>query len=129
MACCPARAMPAASASGGRLVDEHAGHAVDDRFERAASRERDDGRAAGLRLDRRDAEVFFAWKQHGGRAAIVIAHVLVGQRSEQLHVGAGARDERGQSVALRPVADDAKRRAREAARLDRHVYAFVWNER
>ena len=53
--------------------------------------ERNDGRAARLRLDRRDAEVFFAWKQHGGRASILIAHVLVGHRSEQLHVGAGAR--------------------------------------
>ena len=121
--------MPAASASRCRLVDEDAGHAVDDRFEGAPSRERNDGRRAGLRLDRGDAEVFFPWKEHGGRATIVIAHLLVGERSEQLHVGAGARNERGQSIALRPAADDAKRRVRKAARLDRHVYAFVWNER
>jgi hypothetical protein len=59
----------------------------------------------------------------------VIAHIFVRQRTEQLHVRARPRDQRGQCVALRALADDAQRRLREQARLDRHVYAFVRNER
>ena len=86
---CLARAMPAASASG---VGSSTSTPVTPSMTVSSApprAERNDGRAAGLRLDRRDAEIFFARKQHRGRAAIVIAHVLVGERSEQLHVGAG----------------------------------------
>ena len=50
------------------LVEEEAGVALDDRFERAAATIRDRRTAARRRLDRDQAEVFFA--RHDGRARI-----------------------------------------------------------
>src|SRR5262245_29524330 len=110
------------------VVNEHAGYAVDHGLERAAARERDNRRAAGLRLDRRDAEILFAWEQHGGGSAVQVANLLIGEGSEQLDIRTGAGRQRGQRGAFGAMADDTKGSAREGARLDRHVYALVWNE-
>ena len=125
---CFARDDPRGKRLGRRFGDEDAGDAVDDRLESATTSECNYRRTARLRFDGRDAEVFLARKHDGGGAPIEIAHLFVGHRSEQLHVGAGRFDLRRQPGALRAVADDAERRARQAARLDREVYAFVWNE-
>jgi hypothetical protein len=81
-----------------------------------------------LSLDGHDAEIFLAGKQHSGRTPIEIAHLLVADRPEQLDVGACGGDARGERGALGAIAHDPKGRAREAARLDRHVYAFVEDE-
>ena len=87
----------------------------DDGFERAAAAERDDRAAAGLRLDRHDAEVFLAGQQHDARRA----GTGRGSRRrpsapEKLDVaGRPARSRRG---ALGAVADDLQRHAGAAGR-------------
>ena len=121
-------AMASAKAGGRRLVDEQAGLAGHDGFERAAAAERDDRPAAGLRLERHDAEVFFARQQRHGRAAIQLANLVVRLAAEKLDVAAVA-GERSSARALGAVADDLQRHAREPARVDGEVDAFVGDQR
>jgi hypothetical protein len=52
--------------SGVCVRDEHPRQAIDNRFERAALAERDDGSAARLRFDRDDAEILDAGEQNRG---------------------------------------------------------------
>ena len=112
---------------GGRFVDEHAGFAGDDGFERAAAAERDDRPAARLRFERHDAEVFFARQQHDRRAAVEVADLLVG------HAGRETRRRRRRAARARarsgpsPTISAARRRAR--AGVDGEVDALVGNER
>src|ERR1700759_3307550 len=62
---------------GGLLVEEQAGLAVDHGFEGAAFAERQDGRAAGLRLQRRDAEIFLRRENEGlGSLEMLLQHVV-----------------------------------------------------
>ena len=58
------------------LVEEGPRLALDDRLEEAPARERDHGRAAGHRLDRRDAEILLAREQERPRAAQVAEAVI-----------------------------------------------------
>ena len=67
-----------------RRLDEHAGFAVDDGLERAAAAERDHRPAAGLRLERHDAEVLLAGQQRGDRRAVEIANLFVRAPAEEL---------------------------------------------
>src|SRR5688500_1246771 len=76
-----------------RLGYQHTSDAINDRLERASSPEGNDRRAASLRFDGRNTEVFFARQQDRGRPPIEIAHGVVGYRSEQLNVGTRARNE------------------------------------
>jgi hypothetical protein len=64
----------------GRLfADEYAGDAVQYGFARATPCERHHGGLTCLRLDRDDAKILFARKQHRSRASILVAHVFVGK--------------------------------------------------
>ncbi len=65
-----ARAIASANASTPGVVDEEAGLAGHDGLERAAAAERDHRTAARLRLERHDAEVFFAGQQGHRRAPV-----------------------------------------------------------
>ena len=85
-----ARAMPAAKASAvgsGTSTPVTPSMTVSSAPPRPSAIDRPSAR---LRFDGHDAEVLFAGQQHRRRAAIEIAHVGVGQRPEQLDVGAGA---------------------------------------
>ena len=69
---------------GSRLRHEHAGHAVAHGFEGAPAGQCDHRAAAGLGLDRDDAEVFFA-RQHDGRGATIqVADLVVGLVAQKL---------------------------------------------
>ena len=94
---------------GRRLVDEDAGLAGDDGFERAAAAERDDRPSARLRFERHDAEVLFARQQRHRRAAVQLANLVVGAAAEKLHVGAGRRA-RGARAPVRRRRSSAARR-------------------
>ena len=109
--------------------DEHAGLAVDDRFERAAAAERHHRPAAGLRLDRHDAEVFFARQQHGGRAcgssSRTASSVEPAEQLARRRPAASASSAR----AFRAVADDVERHAGAAcAAVDGQIEAFVGHQ-
>ena len=109
-----------------RLVDQKAGLAGDDRFERAAAAQRDDRPAARLRLERDDAEVLLARQQHDCGAPIQVADVVVRQAAEEL--GRPPPAARSSAGAFRAVADDRQRHPCEAARVDRQVDPFVWDK-
>ena len=84
--------------------------------------------SAGLRLDGHDAEVFFARQQRDRRVAVQVANLLVGAAAEERRaVAAGAA--RSSACALRAVADDLQRDAREPRGVDREVDALVRHER
>ena len=125
---CIARGDRVGEGLGRRLVDEHPGLAVDDRFERAAAAERDDRPAARLRLERHDAEVLFAGQQHDRRAAVQVADRLRrtgGRGTDASPLGRDAL-ERG---ALRAVADNLQRHAGQRAGVDGELDALVGDER
>ena len=96
-----------------RVAEQHAGLAVDHRLERAAAAERDHRPAAGLRLDRHDAEVLFAGQDGRRSRAIQVAHLFVGAPAEELEPSPASALE---ARALGPVADDRQRRRRPGAR-------------
>ena len=120
-------AMPSANASRRRLVDEDAGLAGDDRFERAAAAERDDRPSARLRLERDDAEVLFAGQQRDRRAPVQLADLLVGAASEKLRRRARRRARARRAPGRRRRSSAARRPARQA--VDREVDALVGDQR
>ena len=113
----------------GRLrVEEHAGApcrvaAAAHRLQRAAAAVGDHRRAAGLGLDRGDAEILLGGEDEGARALHVVDQRGVVLEAEHRHVRAGGG---AHLVHVGPVADDhqpALRHAREG--LDDHRHALV----
>ena len=100
----------------------------DDRLERAAAAQRDHRPAAGLRLDRHDAEVFLAGQHDSGRAAGTARgsrrRYGVPRNSTGARRRASRRARRGRARRRR-----SQRHAGEAAGLDRDVDAFVGDQR
>ena len=111
---------------GRELRNEHARFAVLDRFDRAAAAERDDGTAARLRFERRDAEVLFAGQQRDRRAPVQFADLVVRSMAEKTDVPTGRALERR---TLGAVADDRQRHACAPACRNRDVDALVRHER
>src|SRR5436190_8277789 len=111
-----------------RLAHEHAGDAVDDGLERSAPPESNHGPSAGLRFDRRDAEILFAGKEHGGGSSIKTADLFIADRAEELDIRSSVCRVLHQALTLGTVAGDAKRNAAEMARVDGDVDPFVRNE-
>ncbi len=105
-----------------RVGDEDAGLAVDHRVERAATAERHDGPAGGLRFDRHDAEIFLARQDGRDRRAIELANVFVGLPADQLDAVAG---EPLQPLAFRAVADHGESNPGAAGRHHREIDALV----
>ena len=122
-----ARAMRVGERLRRRLVDEDAGLAGDDGFERAAAAERDDRPSAGLRLERDDAEVFFAGQQRHRRAPVQLANLVVGRRPRNSHVGAGAA--RSSAARSGPSPTIFSGTPASAAGVDRQVDALVGDQR
>ena len=116
---------PSANAAGAGFVDEDAGFAGDDGFERAAAGVGDDRPAARLRLERHDAEVLLARQQHDGGAAIQIANLVVAAAAEKRHVLIAGRCVAG--MPLERCRDPVHRRRSSAAR--RRVGRRQWRDR
>ncbi|HEY1738379.1 MAG TPA: hypothetical protein VGI86_06705, partial [Acidimicrobiia bacterium] len=66
-------------------------HAILDGVERAAGGNSDNGRAARLRLDRHDAEVFSPRIQERAAAPVEIAHRLVADTADEFRLRSGHR--------------------------------------
>ena len=112
---------------GGRGVDQHPGFTGDDRFERAAARERNHRTPAGLRLERHNTEVLLAGHQRECGTPIQVAKVLVRQPAEKLDLDHGARCSR--RARSGPVPTILSGIRREPARLDGDIEALVGDQR
>ena len=87
----PRRAMPSANASAVGSLDQHAGLAVTTVSSAPPRAERDDRPAARLRLERDDAEVFFAGQQRRPPRGDTARESLRRAPAEELDVGARRR--------------------------------------
>src|SRR5205823_1335952 len=88
----------------------------------AAAPEGDHGRPAGLRLDRHDAEIFFAGEDQRATAAHLLANYLVRLPAEEMN---GWARQRAQMPLVLAGADDEQVPAQAIARLDGQVEALV----
>jgi hypothetical protein len=71
------------------LPDQRPGFTVHDRFQGASFAERDDRCAAGLRLDRNDAEIFGSGQQNDVGGLIQGSDLLIGPPAEKFHIWTG----------------------------------------
>ena len=71
------------------LTDEHARFAIDDGFDGATFSQGNNGAAAGLGLDRNDAEVLGAGEERGFGRAVALADLLVRLPAQERHARTG----------------------------------------
>ena len=81
-----ALAIASANASADRIVDQHAGHAGDDRLEGAAACQRDHRTSARLSLERHDPEVLLAGQQDDRRSPVQARTSSSEQSAEKFHL-------------------------------------------
>src|SRR5262249_16950171 len=80
---------------------------------------------AGLSLDGNDAEVLLARQEHGGRPAILVTDLFVGQTAQEVNVAVGLPL---QALAIRPVANNPEPGPSALAGVDGQIDSLVRDE-
>src|SRR5579885_1755849 len=104
------------------LAEEETGDAFDNRGQRPACPVSDDGSTGGLRLKRRDAEVFLAGEEKGAAVRVIVKHFFVGEPPREAD---GRPGQPAQARLVATAANDDQRQLQPVACLNGEVNALV----